>query len=68
MTGALKAKKKQAGEMLGSLCPKDLVDCSQGFEFHPVDKESLLGDLQKASEQLGANLGSFTPAVLCRMD
>lgn len=57
------------GEKLKSQgCPDDLMDGSQGFDLYPVDKETLLGDLKQASEQLGVNLKTFMLTALCRTD
>lgn len=40
------------------------MDGSQGFDLYPVDKETLLGGLKQASEQLGVNLKTFM-RLLC---
>lgn len=40
------------------------MDGSQGFDLYPVDKETLLGDLKQASEQLGVNLKTLM-RLLC---
>lgn len=57
-------QRRKAGA--GGGCPKDLVDCSQGLDLYPVDKETLLRDLKQASEQLGVNLRTLMLTALCR--